>query len=100
MTARLVFGLCGSWRQLNSRLDNTKKSLMPSVVSAFGLPSYRRLLFAEKRVNKLNPVEESMRAFSTEEKEVQNLDPVFDAPLFKASITRERKRTDRSGRAM
>ena len=73
---------------------------MPSVVSSYGLPSYRRSLFAEKRVNKLNAVEEGLRSISSETKEAQNPDPVFDAPLFKASIARERKRTDRSGLAM
>src|SRR5262245_27390546 len=73
---------------------------MPDSVTAFDIPSYRRSLFAEKCVNKPNLVKETMRSFSTEEKEAQNLDPVFDAPLFKASVTRERKRTDRSGLAM
>src|SRR5262245_52720670 len=73
---------------------------MPDSVTAFGIPSYRQSQLAEKCVNKLNLVEESMRSFSTKERQVQNLDPVFDPPLFKASVTRERKRTDRSGLAL
>ena len=73
---------------------------MPSSVTAFGILLHRRSVFAEKSVKKVNLVEEDMRSCSIEESQVQNLDPLFDARLFKDSITRERKRTDRSGLAM
>jgi len=55
--------------------------------------------FDEDHVIKLGPAEESIASSCTEER-VEVVQPIFDPRLFKDIITRERKRTERSGLAM
>src|SRR5262249_55215412 len=98
-TARQVFGSCESWRQLNSRLGSTRKLHMPSSVTGIGIRPYRRSLIGEKHVSKLDPVEERSGSSLTGER-THSLQPIFDTRLFRDAITRERKRTERSGLAM
>src|SRR5689334_6245081 len=57
-------------------------------------------VFDEDHVIKLGPVEESIASSCAEQKRVEVVTPIFDSRLFKDTITRERKRTERSGLAM
>ena len=49
---------------------------------------------------KLGPAEESLVSACAEENRVEVVRPIFEPRLFKDTITRERKRTERSGLAM
>ena len=57
-------------------------------------------VFDEDHVIKLGPVEESLASACAEEDRVEVAKPIFEPRLFKDTITRERKRTERSGLAM
>lgn len=56
-------------------------------------------VFDEDHVIKRGPAEEN-KALSRTEERVEVVQPIFDPRLFKDIITRERKRTERSGLAM
>ena len=65
----------------------------------FGNSAASPSVFEEDHVIKLGPAEERIASSCTEER-VEVVTPFFEPSLFKDTITRERKRTERSGLAM
>src|SRR6185503_4860591 len=100
MMDRLVCASCGFWKRQNNRSSSIKKLRTPRFSDRIQRRRVSSVGCVEGSCVRLGPRRGSMRSSCSDRERVGMLPPIFPEELFKDTIARERKRTERSGLAM